>query len=141
MSLPGLASGTSGPTGFEPGMFKTEDENNAAAKVKTEKDKHADGGKVLTAILKFNYIPLTRLIFCLYPQPKKKKKDKKKHKHKHKHKHNKEKERDKEREESKEKKDPNVSRLMSIEDAPETLSSADTSSNSNQTFMEHTSTM
>lgn len=70
----------------------------------------------------------------LVRQPKKKKKDKKKHKHKHKHKHNKDKTKEK-------KKDPNISRLLGTDEAPETLSSADTSSNSNQTFLEHTSTM
>lgn len=55
---------------------------------------------------------------------KKKKKDKKKHKHKHKHKHNKEK--------SKDKKESNVVRLQeqAKDETPETLSSADSSSNS-----------
>lgn len=47
VSLPGIASGTSGPTGFEPGMFKTEDENSSGAKIKTEKDKNVDGQKVM----------------------------------------------------------------------------------------------
>lgn len=62
-------------------------------------------------------------------QPKKKKKDKKKHKHKHKHKHNKDK--------LKEKKDPNVAKLQAIKDeAPETLSSADSSSNSQSPILE-----
>lgn len=57
-------------------------------------------------------------------KPKKKKKDKKKHKHKHKHKHNKEK--------SKEKKETNVVRLQeqAKDETPETLSSADSSSDS-----------
>lgn len=70
---------------------------------------------------------------------KKKKKEKKKHKHKHKHKHktdSKDKDKDK-----KEKKDPNISRLLVKEETPETLSSAETSSNSNQTFQDLTSTM
>lgn len=75
---------------------------------------------------------------------KKKKKDKKKHKHKHKHKHSKEKApefRELEREKSKEKKDPSISRLLVKEETPETLSSAETSSNSNQTFQDLNSTM
>lgn len=70
---------------------------------------------------------------------KKKKKDKKKHKHKHKHKHKTD-SKDKEKKE-KEKKDPNISRLLVKEETPETLSSAETSSNSNQTFQDLTSTM
>lgn len=74
--------------------------------------------------------------FCLNLQ-KKKKKDKKKHKHKHKHKHKTE-SKDKEK---KEKKDPNISRLLVKEETPETLSSAETSSNSNQTFQDLTSTI
>lgn len=56
---------------------------------------------------------------------KKKKKDKKKHKHKHKHKHNKEKDK------LKDKKDPNISRIVKEEETQETLSSGDSSSNSN----------
>lgn len=56
---------------------------------------------------------------------KKKKKDKKKHKHKHKHKHNKDKDK------LKDKKDPNISRLVKEEETQETLSSGDSSSNSN----------
>lgn len=60
-------------------------------------------------------------------KPKKKKKDKKKHRHKHKHKKNREKDKDKS---TMEKKDPNISRILK-EEAQETLSSADSSSNSN----------
>lgn len=56
---------------------------------------------------------------------KKKKKDKKKHKHKHKHKHNKDKDK------LKEKKDPNILRIVKEEETQETLSSGDSSSNSN----------
>lgn len=56
---------------------------------------------------------------------KKKKKDKKKHKHKHKHKHNKDKDK------LKDKKDPNISRIVKEEETQETLSSGDSSSNSN----------
>lgn len=75
-------------------------------------------------------------------QQKKKKKEKKKHKHKHKHKHNKDKDREKDKEKKdKEKKDPNISRLLVKEETPETLSSAETSSNSNQTFQDLTSTI
>lgn len=59
-------------------------------------------------------------------KPKKKKKDKKKHRHKHKHKKN----REKDKERSLEKKDPNITRIMK-EETQETLSSADSSSNSN----------
>lgn len=57
---------------------------------------------------------------------KKKKKDKKKHKHKHKHKKN----RDKDKDRSMDKKDPNITRILK-EETQETLSSADSSSNSN----------
>lgn len=92
-SLPGiLIDSNAPPVGFEPGMFKQEDD----VKVKSEGQ----------------------------PKLKKKKKDKKKHKHKHKHKHNKEK--------SKEKKESNVVRLQEQvkDETPETLSSADSSSNS-----------
>lgn len=56
---------------------------------------------------------------------KKKKKDKKKHKHKHKHKHNKDKDK------LKDKKDSNISRLVKEEETQETLSSGDSTSNSN----------
>lgn len=59
-------------------------------------------------------------------KPKKKKKDKKKHRHKHKHKKN----REKDKERSMEKKDPNITRILK-EENQETLSSADSSSNSN----------
>lgn len=93
-SLPGiLIDSNAPPVGFEPGMFKQEDDG---VKIKSEGQ----------------------------PKLKKKKKDKKKHKHKHKHKHNKEK--------SKEKKESNVVRLQEQvkDETPETLSSADSSSNS-----------
>lgn len=46
VSLPGMASGTSGPTGFEPGMFisaKTDEESTAKVKVEKDKEKSADG--------------------------------------------------------------------------------------------------
>lgn len=75
--------------------------------------------------------------FPSFELQKKKKKDKKKHKHKHKHKHKTE-SKDKEK---KEKKDPNISRLLVKEETPETLSSGETSSNSNQTFQDLNSTM
>lgn len=64
------------------------------------------------------------------PQAKKKKKDKKKHKHKHKHKHSKDKVKDK--------KDPAVARLQTKDETPETLSSADSSSNSNPAILDLT---
>ncbi|XP_055846855.1 transcription initiation factor TFIID subunit 2 [Episyrphus balteatus] len=92
-SLPG-ALPTPGPVGFEPGMFKHEDDS---------KSKSDNSSKT-----------------------KKKKKDKKKHKHKHKHKHNKDKDREK-----REKKDPSFTRIQAKEETPETLSSGDSSSNSN----------
>ncbi|XP_055702172.1 transcription initiation factor TFIID subunit 2 [Phlebotomus papatasi] len=102
VSLPGIMGSTgSNPVGFEPGMFKQEDDSQN--KTKTDQ-----------------------------PKPKKRKKDKKKHKHKHKHKHNKDKDRDKDREKSKEKKDPNIARVLHVkEETQETLSSPDSSSNSN----------
>lgn len=93
-SLPGiLVDSNAPPVGFEPGMFKQDDDD---LKIKTEGP----------------------------PKLKKKKKDKKKHKHKHKHKHSKEK--------SKEKKESNLVRLQEQvkDEAPETLSSADSSSDS-----------
>lgn len=43
VSLPGMASGTSGPTGFEPGMFKTDEESTAKVKAEKDKEKSADG--------------------------------------------------------------------------------------------------
>lgn len=94
-SLPGiLVDSNAPPVGFEPGMFKQEQDDSS--KIKSEGQS----------------------------KPKKKKKDKKKHKHKHKHKHNKEK--------SKEKKESNIVRLQEQvkDETPETLSSADSSSNS-----------
>lgn len=87
------------------------------------------------------------LFIILFNIQKKKKKDKKKHKHKHKHKHNKDKDRDKDKDKDKEKnnkdnkKDPNISRLLIAEETHETLSSVETSSNSNQTFQDLTSTI
>lgn len=45
VSLPGIMPGTSGPIGFEPGMFKKEDDAAAAGKPKTEKEKDKDKDK------------------------------------------------------------------------------------------------
>lgn len=93
-SLPGiLVDSNAPPVGFEPGMFKQDDDG---LKVKSDGQSKA----------------------------KKKRKDKKKHKHKHKHRHSKEK--------SKEKKESNLVKLQEQvkEETPETLSSADSSSNS-----------
>lgn len=96
-SLPGL-SGTSGPVGFEPGMFRKEGPDAEG------KHHKSDSASKL----------------------KKKKKDKKKHKHKHKHKHDhkhgKEKEKEKDKE-AKEKKD--LGKLKLPKD--ETLSSGSSS--------------
>ncbi|XP_058065181.1 transcription initiation factor TFIID subunit 2 [Anopheles bellator] len=111
ISLPGINPGsgsqTTGPTGFEPGMFGTTASSKVTDSPGDPNSSKNDGSK------------------------KKKKKDKKKHRHKHKHKHNKEKERDKDRErdrsKEKEKKDPNIVRVTR-EDTQETLSSADSSS-------------
>lgn len=160
VSLPGIIPGSSGPVGFEPGMFKNDDENSSHSqtKVKSEKDKTIDGQpKVNTLVWMWIDCNIVKLLFPIRSQQKKKKKDKKRHKHK-KHRHHKDKkereksgereksrDRDKnsrEREKSKEKKDPNISRLQMQEETHETLSSADqSSSNSNQTFQDMTSTM
>lgn len=48
VSLPGLNAGSSGPTGFEPGMFKNEDESSSHSKTKSEKDKSVDGSLKVT---------------------------------------------------------------------------------------------
>lgn len=147
VSLPGILPGSSGPTGFEPGMFKNDDENSNQGKIKTEKDKdkNVDGQP---KVIHFKHDFLNGISNDQIPQlQKKKKKDKKKHKHKHKHKHNKDKDKekdkdkDKDKEKNKEKKDPNISRLTVKEETPETLSSAETSSNSNQTFQDLTSNL
>lgn len=147
VSLPGILPGSSGPVGFEPGMFKHDDESSSHSRSKSkDKEKSSDGTSKVTI---FTHICLLFFVhfksidfqtFCLkLILQKKKKKEKKKHKHKHKHKHKTE-SKDKEKKD-KEKKDPNISRLLVKEETPETLSSAETSSNSNQTFQDLTSTM
>lgn len=148
VSLPGILPGSSGPVGFEPGMFKNDDENSRHSRSKSkDKEKSSDGTSKVHKILfksqfKFKSIDFRNYLFIEFLGfffQKKKKKEKKKHKHKHKHKHKTDsKDKDKK---DKEKKDPNISRLLVKEETPETLSSAETSSNSNQTFQDLTSTM
>lgn len=46
VSLPGILPGSSGPVGFEPGMFKNDDENSSHSRGKSkekEKEKNSDG--------------------------------------------------------------------------------------------------
>lgn len=151
VSLPGIIPGSTGPVGFEPGMFKNEDENSSHShtKSKSDKDKSIDGQSKVSAI---GCIASFGCWKCIESFQKKKKKDKKRHKHK-KHRHHKDKKEreksdereksgDRDREKSKEKKDPNISRLQMQDETPETLSSADqSSSNSNQTFQDMTTTI
>lgn len=59
-----MASGTSGPTGFEPGMFKTDEESTAKVKVEKDKEKSADGqSKVRTFNLSRIIIELSICFF------------------------------------------------------------------------------
>lgn len=145
MSLPGILPGSSGPgmSSFEPGMFKHDDESSSHSRGKSkDKEKSSDGTSkvIFRYTFRWNQLkPKKFPPFFLQNQQKKKKKEKKKHKHKHKHKHKTE-SKDKDKKE-KEKKDPNISRLLVKEETPETLSSAETSSNSNQTFQDLTSTI
>lgn len=65
VSLPGI-TGSSGPVGFEPGMFKNEDENSSCShtKSKSDKDKSIDGqSKVSVHFLRNSELHLT----CLTP--------------------------------------------------------------------------
>lgn len=52
VSLPGIIPGSSGPVGFEPGMFKNEDENSSHShtKSKSDKDKSIDGQSKVSSI-------------------------------------------------------------------------------------------
>lgn len=44
VSLPGILSGSSGPVGFEPGMFKHDDESSSHSRSKSkDKEKSSDG--------------------------------------------------------------------------------------------------
>lgn len=44
MSLPGILPGSSGPVGFEPGMFKNDDESSSHSRSKSkDKEKSSDG--------------------------------------------------------------------------------------------------
>lgn len=44
VSLPGILPGSSGPIGFEPGMFKNDDENSRHSRSKSkDKEKSSDG--------------------------------------------------------------------------------------------------
>lgn len=46
VSLPGILTGSFGPVGFEPGMFKGDDENSSHSRGKSkEKDKEKDKEK------------------------------------------------------------------------------------------------
>lgn len=55
VSLPGILPGSSGPVGFEPGMFKNDDENSSHSRDKSkekDKEKNGDGtSKVCISIL------------------------------------------------------------------------------------------
>lgn len=58
VSLPGIIPGSSGPVGFEPGMFKNEDENSSHSHTKltkSEKDKSIDGQSKVQHFNRFNY--------------------------------------------------------------------------------------
>lgn len=44
VSLPGILPGSSGPVGFEPGMFKNDDESSSHSRSKSkDKEKSSDG--------------------------------------------------------------------------------------------------
>ena len=59
-------------------------------------------------------------------------------KHKHKHNKDKDKDKDKEKDKIKDKKDPNITKLQIKDETQETLSSGESSSNSNPTTLDHT---
>lgn len=42
VSLPGIIPGSSGPVGFEPGMFKNDDENSSHSQIKSKSEKDKD---------------------------------------------------------------------------------------------------
>lgn len=55
VSLPGILPGSSGPVGFEPGMFKNDDESSSHSRSKSkDKEKSSDG----TSKVKKNKIAL-----------------------------------------------------------------------------------
>lgn len=63
VSLPGIIPGSSGPVGFEPGMFKNEDENSSHShtKSKSDKDKSIDGQSKVSAINGFGFFRMLKM--------------------------------------------------------------------------------
>lgn len=64
VSLPGIIPGSSGPIGFEPGMFKHDDENSSHShgKSKSDKDKEKSGD----GLSKVGRITITCISFILF---------------------------------------------------------------------------
>lgn len=78
VSLPGILPGSSGPVGFEPGMFRNDDENSRHSRSKSrDKEKSSDGtSKVHKILKKKNIFPTTiadKLLLILNFRKKRKK--------------------------------------------------------------------
>lgn len=65
VSLPGILPGSSGPVGFEPGMFKNDDENSRHSRSKSkDKEKSSDGtSKVHKILFQFKTIDFRNYLF------------------------------------------------------------------------------